>query len=482
MEYNEEEEELQDEQQSVEIARGGPVYAPNFVGPLTSVSQFRSDVLLQLQSLEAQLCFDSPHSSDIDQDVSVDDLKIIADVDLVHMALKEALKDGDEENLQPSLQLSEDKSRKFRKQLLSKHCLIQIGLVREAQKEEKGQATILMNLLPSYMCTSLSKPKPFMFTLLIMSSPVKGDYMGKVKELAEIKQKQDDDKAAAKLHSVSANCKTSKGDPPSCEANQWMKSLRFTNSTSKPVKSLPMQEHRTVSYPEVVLCVELYHTKRKWVKTQELVVLGCQTLAELRDKIYCLKDQVMHKAGQHDPSGYFLIENAFYNDFRDPSAIDYSEPIRYWLRNCKDEALKKWEWINMGKLQRKQEAVVGDVGSSDLPRFKTLEMHRTKFSDLSFRLGAGYLYCHQGACEHVIVIRDMRMIHPGDSQNREAYPILTFQLKVVIRKCNVCKIYRAKKVTVDDKWSPENPCYLCDYCYSLLHSDDGQPYIEYVHD
>lgn len=31
-------------------------------------------------------------------------------------------------------------------------------------------------------------------------------------------------------------------------------------------------------------------------------------LTALRDKIFCSTDQVMHKAGQHDPSGYFLIE------------------------------------------------------------------------------------------------------------------------------------------------------------------------------
>ncbi|KAK9265502.1 hypothetical protein L1049_001740 [Liquidambar formosana] len=71
-------------------------------------------------------------------------------------------------------------------------------------------------------------------------------------------------------------------------------------------------------------------------KTQEFLVLGQQTLTELRDNIYCLSDQIMQKAGQHDPSGYFLIEDVFYNDLRDPSAIDYSEPIFDWLKKSKD--------------------------------------------------------------------------------------------------------------------------------------------------
>lgn len=37
-------------------------------------------------------------------------------------------------------------------------------------------------------------------------------------------------------------------------------------------------------------------------------MLGRQMLTELRDVICCLTDQVMQKAGQYDPSGYFLIE------------------------------------------------------------------------------------------------------------------------------------------------------------------------------
>lgn len=44
------------------------------------------------------------------------------------------------------------------------------------------------------------------------------------------------------------------------------------------------------------------------LQTQEFLVLGGQTLTEMRDKIYCLTDQMMQKAGQHDPSGYFLVE------------------------------------------------------------------------------------------------------------------------------------------------------------------------------
>jgi len=52
-------------------------------------------------------------------------------------------------------------------------------------------------------------------------------------------------------------------------------------------------------------------------------VLGSQPLTVLRDAIYCLYDTIMD--GPEVKSGYFMIENVFYNDMRHPGAIDYSQ-------------------------------------------------------------------------------------------------------------------------------------------------------------
>ncbi|RDY01517.1 snRNA-activating protein complex subunit, partial [Mucuna pruriens] len=73
----------------------------------------------------------------------------------------------------------------------------------------------------------------------------------------------------------------------------------------------------------------------------------------------------------------------------------------------------------------------------------------------------------QGDCTHTLVIRDMRLIHPDDVHNRALYPIITFQLKLRFQKCSVCKIFRATKITVDDKWTPENPS---NFTYTSLAS------------
>lgn len=44
------------------------------------------------------------------------------------------------------------------------------------------------------------------------------------------------------------------------------------------------------------------------MQNQEFLVLGSQTLSELKNHIYCLTNKLMDTAGVHDNSGYFLIE------------------------------------------------------------------------------------------------------------------------------------------------------------------------------
>lgn len=89
------------------------------------------------------------------------------------------------------------------------------------------------------------------------------------------------------------------------------------------------------------------------------------------------------------------MQNTFYNDLRDPSAIDYSKPIFDWLESCKDEVSEKWKYIMSGELKKKQKELLGDVEVPCVPDFKVADMQKTHFTELCFRLGAGYIYCHQ---------------------------------------------------------------------------------------
>ncbi|KEH19218.1 snRNA-activating protein complex subunit isoform X2 [Medicago truncatula] len=416
-------EQFEGDDPSIPIARGGPIYIANMVNSsITSVHLFQHRLLYQVKILQAELSQHSSSSSTShhdDDDISVDDLKLFTQDELMDMAFKQAFQGRENnENRPPNARCPEKNHRKTR----------------------RGPNNPILDS----NCTE------------------------KVEKVVRIKQKQEEDKAKVKHHSFGIN--ESSNRPVRTER---MMSLRSTSSSMK-VNTGGLQEHIPLHDPEVVLSVEIYHNVQKGVKT----------LTGLRDKICCSTDQVMQKAGQHDPSGYFLIEDVFYTDLRDTSAIDLTRPIFDWLRNSKEEAQKKWEYIINGELQKKQKAVLGEASVSHLPRFTSVEMHKIRFCDISFQLGAAYLYCHQGDCTHTFVIRDMRSVHADDVHNRAVYPIVTFQLKMRFKKCYVCNIFRATKVTVDNKWTPKNPCYFCDECFSLLHlAEDGSPlytdFIEY---
>ncbi|CAK9177171.1 unnamed protein product [Ilex paraguariensis] len=460
----------------VSIPRGGPIYVPDMVGPLTRVPDFESVVFHQLQDLKAEVEELSSDSLEpCGEDISVDELKIITEEELVNKAFKEAFKDGEVGN---SSQVPEEHVNAGRKDdsRISSH---EHACLESLERERDGSTSIVSsNGSPlrtgdnQELSEDTLKKRKRKRRMNQKSHTLNGSYIAKVEQLARIKQKQDENKAAARLHSFNGSCRINESASIFSEKNERVTSLKSTSSSTK-VRSSNTSEHVPLLYPDVSLCVEVYHNRRTSAKTQEFLVLGRQFLTELRDKIYCLTDEVMKKAGQHDSSGYFLIEDLFCNDLREASAIDYSEPILNWLKNSKNEALEKWECIVSGELQQKQKSILGSDTEPQLPKFKAVDMHQMRFCDLKFRLGAGYLYCHQGDCKHIIVIRDMRLIHPEDVQNRAAYPLVTFQVKLRFRKCSVCKIYRAEKVTIDDKWATEHPCYFCGLCYYMLHYENG---------
>eukprot|EP00026_Physarum_polycephalum_P005168 Phypoly_transcript_05197.p1 GENE.Phypoly_transcript_05197~~Phypoly_transcript_05197.p1 ORF type:complete len:577 (+),score=165.53 Phypoly_transcript_05197:201-1733(+) len=229
---------------------------------------------------------------------------------------------------------------------------------------------------------------------------------------------------------------------------------RKENSRQNSVNNLAMVPVETPSTPvdknDVILSLAFYHQSRP-LKTQEYLVLGSQPLTVLRDRLYCLSDYIFQNVQARKPSGYFFFETTFYADMRDDEALDYAQTVIDWAAG------------NPRFLQPEAGPLRKEI------------MHETTFNDLSLRIGAPYLYVHQGDCQHIITITDMRLINKSDNQNRNAYPLQTFQTKIRRRKCRVCDIYPAKCITIGDKLSPENPCFYCDLCYHPLHyTEDNQ--------
>jgi hypothetical protein len=141
--------------------------------------------------------------------------------------------------------------------------------------------------------------------------------------------------------------------------------MQFPTTTTPEVT-----EEEAVESTEIVLVVELYHGLKKHTKTQEFLVLGSQPLTALRDRLYCLTDELAQEAKLNVPSGYFLIEDVFYNDMRNAKAIDYSEPIIKWTRETK-EATERWKAVGGAAGGRKSFGTTNqNSDSASLPSFR----------------------------------------------------------------------------------------------------------------
>ncbi|KAG4929136.1 hypothetical protein JHK86_046097 [Glycine max] len=68
------------------------------------------------------------------------------------------------------------------------------------------------------------------------------------------------------------------------------------------------------------------------------------------------------------------------------------------------------------------------------------------------------------------------------SERFEKLEALSRRLRLCLLKGSTHGRHKAAKATVDDKWTPENPCYFCEECFSLLHqAKDGTPlYTDFV--
>uniref|UniRef100_A0A8C1QXI3 snRNA-activating protein complex subunit 3 n=1 Tax=Cyprinus carpio TaxID=7962 RepID=A0A8C1QXI3_CYPCA len=128
---------------------------------------------------------------------------------------------------------------------------------------------------------------------------------------------------------------------------------------------------------------------------QTLHVLGSQKLSDLRDAICCVSDlQVFGEfsntpdmvpqfiSKDHYKSAFFFFNGTFFNDTRFPECQDISKTTREWTR------------------------------TRDFPEFKTAKMEDTSFYDLKMKVGFPYLYTHQGDCEHVVILTDVRSALP----------------------------------------------------------------------
>ncbi|XP_029461721.1 snRNA-activating protein complex subunit 3 isoform X2 [Rhinatrema bivittatum] len=202
---------------------------------------------------------------------------------------------------------------------------------------------------------------------------------------------------------------------------------------SQALGKKPQNQSDLVEEGELVLTLNVFYPvifqkHREHKPYQTVLVLGSQKLTELRDAISCVSDLQIGGEFSSTPdlapehiskdlykSAFFHLEGTFYNDMRYPECRELSRTTIDW-----SESLDR----GYGKFQK-------------------AKMEDYTFNDLRIKIGFPYLYCHQGDCEHIVMITDIRFIHCDDCLDRNLYPLLVKKHWLWTRKCCVCKMYTA---------------------------------------
>ena len=147
----------------------------------------------------------------------------------------------------------------------------------------------------------------------------------------------------------------------------------------------------------------------------------------------------------------------------------YRERTDIWVLSCVDDLIitvfrSVMDWANKKHHGR-------------VPRFgvcTSKKMEETKFEDLTVKLGYPYVYTHQGNCEHLLIFRDLRMLHTDDPQSISNYPFQIFRPRPKRQICMICSIYSARWLTRGDPLMSEDPSLFCEKCFKSLHYNKNQ--------
>ena len=231
----------------------------------------------------------------------------------------------------------------------------------------------------------------------------------------------------------------------------------------------------------------IYHPVKN-VKTQQISIQGDGVLKQLKEKIYCVLDEI-----QGETPSFFFLEKVFYDDFFFVNG-KYTEPLSTKISQLKLEKLTLKEYqndLNYGKSNQNSDnknteskfnkyeknlycdnnALIFNKSHS----YESLNMNNIKIEDIPLRIGYPYIFRHIDSCDHVIILNDIRVMDKYDNfREKDEKAIVTYQKKLKRKKCDACQFYYAKFISINDivKGNVNNALFLCDYCLKKLHETE----------
>ena len=231
----------------------------------------------------------------------------------------------------------------------------------------------------------------------------------------------------------------------------------------------------------------IYHPVKN-VKTQQISIQGDGVLKQLKEKIYCVLDEI-----QGETPSFFFLEKVFYDDFFFVNG-KFTEPLSTKISQLKLEKLTLKEYqneLNYGKSNQNNENKNTESKFNKYEKnlycdnnsllfnkshsYESLNMNNVKIEDIPLRIGYPYIFRHIDSCDHVIILNDIRVMDKYDNfREKDEKAIVTYQKKLKRKKCDACQFYYAKFISINDivKGNVNNALFLCDYCLKKLHETE----------
>jgi RNase P subunit RPR2 len=273
-------------------------------------------------------------------------------------------------------------------------------------------------------------------------------------------------------------------------------------------KNLQNFENSDFQNKELIYEFAIYHPFKN-TKTQQISLAGSCKLYDLKDKIYCVLDEI-HSNSQ---SSFFFIENTFYNDTRFDNKTLSSKISENKIRKLNISSISYYKdqeeqySSNHSKMReenkfdyRKELYSSGKFSPSEV--YDEISMNDYTLNEIYFRIGYPYLYRHIDYCDHMIMLIDVRISdlydkfaegnetkeegegenNISDSNASSSKNLVTYQKKLKRRLCDGCVFYYAKFISINDRiggdsntlinGSSNKVLFFCEFCLKKLHEKE----------
>ncbi|KAH0488673.1 MAG: hypothetical protein KVP17_004930 [Porospora cf. gigantea B] len=210
-----------------------------------------------------------------------------------------------------------------------------------------------------------------------------------------------------------------------------------------PAADPPPVDAAMVETGDVLLRITM-HMRKGRMPLRTVIGLGSQTLAELKDLLYC--DEDVNQSGFK--GACMWIGNDFFSDMRYTN-VCYSTPIVEWRMRASHQC--------------------GPIRS----------MHEVMLKDIAWPIRTTVAYLHQGDCEHRLTLDNMELFNPQThAPYRKSYPLRVWQPAVKLEYCGACRAKLAAMLVFQTTLVKDNPCKLCNECFDRLCLDEEGEHVE----